>query len=88
LLNTRDQGLEGSNVDVVLDLGQKANVTDAWDKVYGVLGLLPSQLSAMISPDIPFLVPWGRYTINLLGKRSMSSKGLVPCTMPNAEKSK
>lgn len=38
-------------MDDVLDLGRKANVKEAVDKVYGVLGLLPVGLSKRISPD-------------------------------------
>jgi hypothetical protein len=51
LLRARDKGMERSNVDVILDLSRKANVTDARDKVYGILGILPHKLSAMVTPD-------------------------------------
>lgn len=51
LLGARNQGMERSNVDVVLDLGRKASATDARDKVYGILGILPRELSAMVIPD-------------------------------------
>jgi hypothetical protein len=56
LLGIRDQGMVSmetrlGSVDVVLDLSRKANVTDARDKVYGILGILPRELSDMITPN-------------------------------------
>lgn len=40
-----------ANVDVTLDLGRRAKATDARDKVYGLLGLLPPVLENPILPD-------------------------------------
>ncbi|PVH69950.1 hypothetical protein DL98DRAFT_149793 [Cadophora sp. DSE1049] len=54
LLQNRDQRKSERNVDSidhVLDLGRKANVTDTRDKVYGILGILPGELSATVTPD-------------------------------------
>ncbi|KUJ13791.1 uncharacterized protein LY89DRAFT_147261 [Mollisia scopiformis] len=51
LLGTRDQEIDPRSVDNILDLGRKANVTDTRDKVYGILGILPRELSTMITPD-------------------------------------
>jgi hypothetical protein len=43
--------VKGPSMTVVLDLCRKANVTDPRDKVYGILGLLPPNIAASISPD-------------------------------------
>jgi hypothetical protein len=52
LIATRSQWKEESeHLEQVLDLGRKANVTDARDKIYGLLGLMPSKLSTKISPE-------------------------------------
>jgi hypothetical protein len=42
---------ERPSLNVVLDLCRKARVTDPKDKVYGILGLLPSTIASSITPD-------------------------------------
>ncbi|KAK0113332.1 hypothetical protein ONS96_014197 [Cadophora gregata f. sp. sojae] len=51
LVTLPDGETDEIQMDDVLDLGRKANVKEAVDKVYGILGLLPSKLSIPISPD-------------------------------------
>jgi hypothetical protein len=43
--------VKGPSLTVVLDLCRKANATDPRDKVYGILGLLPPNIAALISPN-------------------------------------
>jgi hypothetical protein len=50
LIRTRDE-LREENLDRILDLGRKANATDARDKIYGLLGLLPSTITSVIIPN-------------------------------------
>ncbi|PVH84100.1 hypothetical protein DL98DRAFT_652138 [Cadophora sp. DSE1049] len=51
LLTLPDGETDEIQMDDVLDLGRKANVKEAVDKLYGVLGLLPVRLSTRILPD-------------------------------------
>jgi hypothetical protein len=55
LVTTEGQEKKKPRLDVLLDLGRKANVTDPRDKVYGILGLLPSPIATKILPD--YLLP-------------------------------
>jgi len=55
LLTLPDGETDEIQTDDVLDLGRKANVKEAVDKIYGILGLLPPRLSTLISPDYTLL---------------------------------
>jgi hypothetical protein len=35
----------------MLDLGRKSQATDLRDKVYGLMGLMPSEVATQIQPD-------------------------------------
>ncbi|PQE26581.1 heterokaryon incompatibility -domain-containing protein [Rutstroemia sp. NJR-2017a BBW] len=51
LLQTQGQRVGEAGIDTLLDLTRKAKVKDARDKIYGILGLLPSHFSTMITPN-------------------------------------
>jgi hypothetical protein len=51
LITMLEQPAEVETLDVILDLGRKARVTDSRDKVYGLLGILPMSLATEIRPD-------------------------------------
>jgi hypothetical protein len=51
LITTGGQTKEMSILEVVLDLGRKAKATDLRDKMYGILGLLPSSVALGIFLD-------------------------------------
>jgi hypothetical protein len=50
LINYSNQS-QKRELEDILDLSRKANVTDSRDKIYGVLGLLPTGIASAISPD-------------------------------------
>ena len=51
LVTIPGQLAEGTEIDTVLDLCRKAGVVRPLDKIYGLLGLLPSSLTVAITPD-------------------------------------
>jgi hypothetical protein len=51
LLQTKGKRVGEVGLDTLLDLSRKANVKDVRDKIYGILGLLPSHFSTTIAPN-------------------------------------